>query len=173
LEFLNPLAFGTIKKKLNVTESENIQPSTNIKSMKKSSNITEASEIEHLKQVIKDLTSDENKKLLEKSSLKKLGFPLREFYDNYIYIERGNKPIIEWTDNSVLNKIIFQQTLGRLERENNLTKLFYDTPEWNIRKTEVLERDKDRCRICGSPSNGVHHRVSATYNPDREQWVVS
>ncbi len=123
-------------------------------------------EIRHLKKIIRDLTYDENKKLLEKSKLKIIGFSPQEFYKNYVYGPKGIKPVIEWSDNKLLNKTMFQHTLSKLEKQNNLIKLFYNTREWNIRKPEILERDKDKCSICSRPSNVVHHRLSATYNPE-------
>lgn len=122
--------------------------------------------INYLKNVIKELTADKNKRLLEKSGLKIVGFSLQDFYDNYVYIPKGSKPNIMWSDNELLNKTKYRETLGRLERQDNLVKLFYDTQQWKIRKTEILERDNDTCSICKRPSNGVHHRLSATYNPE-------
>ncbi len=108
----------------------------------------QSEEVQYLKKIIKDLTSDQNKRLLEKSDLEIVGFSMQEFYENYIYIPRGIKPTIEWSNNKLLNKIKFQQTLSKLEKQNNLVKLFYNSQQWKIRKTEILERDKDKCSIC-------------------------
>ena len=129
----------------------------------------QSEEVQYLKKIIKDLTSDQNKRLLEKSDLEIVGFSMQEFYENYIYVPKGIKPAIEWSNNKLLNKIKFQQTLSKLEKQNNLVKLFYNSQQWKIRKTEILERDKDKCSICSRPSSGVYHRLSAIYNP--EIWL--
>jgi len=127
--------------------------------------------VSNISKKVRDLTPlavefDKDKELLRKSQVKRLGFSLREFYEDYIYISEGSKPVIEWSDNELLNKAMFQQVLSKLEKQRRLIKLFYNTSEWNTRKTEVLERDGDICRIFATPSNSVHHRVSATYNPE-------
>ncbi len=123
-------------------------------------------EIAKLKGIIKDLTTNKNISLLAKSELKKTGFTIKHFYDNFIYISNGHKPDIAWSKDENLNKIQYHKILHRLERERRITNMFYYSVEWIGRSAEVLERDKHICGGCGKMTNRVHHRGSATYNPE-------
>ncbi len=123
-------------------------------------------EVETLKQTIKDLLSNPNDLLLEKSTLKITGFSPKDFYERFIYVTNGEKPIIKWNGNALFYKLEYQKTLKQLENQRKLDNLFYFSKEWLKRSNEVSSRDKEKCIYCGKKCHTVHHKKSALYNPE-------
>lgn len=122
--------------------------------------------IEKLNKVITDLLSNSNDRLLKMSKSKIIGFPPKEFYNKFIYVINGEKPIIKWNGNATLDKSEYQKTLNRLENQRKLDNLFYLSKEWLKRSNEVSARDKEKCIYCGKKCHTVHHKKSALYNPE-------
>lgn len=122
--------------------------------------------IEELSKVIKDLLSNPNDLLLEKSILKISGFTPEEFYEKYILVSGGYKPEIIWTKDINKNLIKYKKTLKQLENQKKLIKdLFYNSEEWMLRSNEISRRDNEKCVYCGRKCHTVHHKKSASYNP--------
>ena len=123
-------------------------------------------EVKKLKQIIKDLTTNQNERLLAKITLKTTGFSPKEFYEKFVYTARGPTPDVGWSKDENVNKIRYQEALRVLEKERRLTNMFYHSKEWVTRSAEILKRDKHQCECCKRKTNRVHHRASATYNPE-------
>ena len=120
----------------------------------------------NLQKTIRDLITDNNKLIMIKSELKIIGFSPQDFYSKFIYLKSGLKPEIEWTNDDLLNKNLYKKTLEQLKRSRILVNMFYNSREWGIRSAEVLKRDIHKCECCGKKTNRVHHRSSASYNPE-------
>jgi len=118
-----------------------------------------------LKKICKALTTNPNLQIIKCSTIQIRGFPIDQFYDDYIYAN-GTKPQLIWTGIPIMDKKKYQNAVRNLEKTKKLTNLFYSSKEWGIRSAEILKRDTHKCECCGKKTNRVHHRSSATYNPD-------
>ena len=123
-------------------------------------------ELYKIKEVLKDLLTNPNDLLIARSNIKRIGFSPKEFYNKFVHITNGEKPIIKWNGNAILDKSEYQKTLNRLENQRKVDNLFYLSKEWLKRSNDISARDKEKCIYCGKKCHTVHHKKSALYNPE-------